>query len=175
MAAKQTLVLSKSMDLLRENGYLVDKTEYFVSRPWQSEKKERTVPGFRKDLLGFLDAVGIHFEKRGLLGLQVTTATNVSARLKKAEAICTTWRVKKTDPSTSFPITYDANHLEWWLRSGNRFQVHGWRKSEKRNRWVLTIREVKLEYFEEDEYSFMWWKIDHLDQLYSEFKQGSFF
>ena len=180
MAAKQTLVLNKSMDLLRENGYLVDKTEYFVSRAWTptkkpGEEKARTIPGFRKDLFGLLDAVGMRYDRTGLLGLQVTTASNTSARLKKAEGLGTTWRLKKAiDPVSQFPITISANHLEWWLKSGNRFQIHGWRKNPS-NRWVVSIREAKVEYFDEDSFSFMWWKLEHIEQLSADFKSDKLF
>jgi hypothetical protein len=161
------------MDLLRENGYLVDKTEYFVSRSWtpkakEGEEKKRTIPGFRKDLFGFLDAVGMRPDRIGLLGLQVTTASNISARLKKAEELGTAWRPKgKVE-------TYHANHLEWWLKACNRFQIHGWHKNSS-NRWSLTIREAKIEHSDDESFSFMWWKVEHIEQLSGHFKSDKLF
>jgi hypothetical protein len=162
MAAKQTMVLGKSLDLMRNEGYLVEKTEYFVSRPWATKKdgdeEGRTVPGFRKDFYGYIDATGIRPDIAGMLGVQVTTAAHISHRLKKAENLTTTWETKGGD-------VYTANHLEWWLRNGNRFQIHGWRKG-RAGRWQVSMREVRiLDGDRPDFFTFEWRTITSVNEL----------
>lgn len=64
----------------------------------------------RQDLFGCIDLI-VADEREGILGVQVTSGANVSARLAKAKA----------EP-----------RLVKWLSSGGRFEVWGFRKLAKR-------------------------------------------
>ena len=107
------------------------------TRPWEGKKKrspsaiardfaeqdgflcetvERWVIGanIRKDLIGCIDIVLIDTTGclQGVLGVQVTSMSNVAARVNKAKKEC-------------------AAKLKIWLRAGNRFQVWGIRSISK--------------------------------------------
>ncbi len=91
--------------------------------PWVVE---RWIMGanIRKDLFGFIDLVCLD-DKAGVLGVQVTSGPHISDRIKKAQAI---------------------PEFKHWLDSGNRFEVHGWRKvggKGKRKLWEVRIIEAK--------------------------------
>ena len=73
----------------------------------------------RQDLFGIIDILGISGDYT--IGIQTTSASNVSARVKKAK---------------------DNEALALWLSHPHRkFLVHGWRQSRTR-RWKC--REVEL-------------------------------
>jgi len=86
----------RSIKLLKSRGYSVDIAESYNAFTRR-----------RKDLYGFIDITGLHPDERGVLGVQTTTGTNLSARLKKAEALSAYWL---------------------WLACGNDVEFHGWRK-----------------------------------------------
>lgn len=67
----------------------------------------------RIDLFGCLDVVAIG---NGILGVQATSGSNLAARRTKSAA----------EPK-----------LLTWLASGGRFQLWGWRKLKKSNRWEV--------------------------------------
>lgn len=92
-----------SLAYLRENG-------------WTAEVVERWIPGanIRKDLWGFVDIVAIRGEKT--LGVQTTSYSNVSAR------------VRKIQESDMLPLVREAG----WL-----IHVHGWAKGKKEGRRIL--------------------------------------
>jgi hypothetical protein len=93
---------SRSVDHLRQQGYLVDVVEsynFFTKR--------------KKDLFGCLDLLAIGNGET--LAIQVTSKSNMSARIKKIE---------------------DSAALPEMLRSGWRILVHGWAKN-KSNRYEL--------------------------------------
>lgn len=76
----------------------------------------------RRDLFGFIDIVALHPDKKGVLGVQATTGSNLSARILKAEAL---------------PAYY------LWLKTGNAVQFFGWRKlktGRKQRTWQPLIR-----------------------------------
>lgn len=105
----------RSLALLREQGYTVCVVEHF-----------NAFAKIRKDLFGFIDIVALHPQKRGLLGIQTTTGSNLSARKKKAEAI----------PA-----------YKLWINAGNAIQFHGWRKlktGKKQRTWVPIIETTDL-------------------------------
>ncbi len=97
---------------MRSRGYLCDVTEKWI-------------PGanIRKDLYGFIDVLCICEpcvdNPHGVVGVQSTSYSNVSAR------------VKKIMESPNLPIVAGA---------GIMVVVHGWRKVK--NRWV--VKEVWL-------------------------------
>lgn len=63
-----------------------------------------------RDLYGFIDIVSLRPETPGVLGVQTTSANNLSTRIKKAEALPYYWK---------------------WLACENDVEFHGWKKSPK--------------------------------------------
>ena len=95
---------TRSLKHLRELGYTAEVVERFNSFTKR-----------RHDLFGFIDILAI---KEGeVLGVQTTSGSSVSSRIKK--------------------IT-EHEHLAAVRKSGMRIEVHGWRKNAK-NRYVLRI------------------------------------
>ena len=83
---------------LTEQGYLVEVVEQFI----------RTGKGgFRRDLLGFIDL--LCFKDGEVLGVQVTSADNVSARVKKIA---------------------DSDRVHHARNAGWRLEVHGMRADQ---------------------------------------------
>ena len=84
----------RSLKYLRDQGYTV-------------EVVEKTIPQtfIKKDLFGFADLLAIR--ENEVLLVQVTSGSNVSARVKK--------------------IT-DNEHLPAVRKSGMRIEIHGWRR-----------------------------------------------
>jgi carbonic anhydrase len=98
----------RSKRLMEERGYVVAIVEY-----WHAFARQR------RDLFGVFDLLGIGPD--GTLAVQTTSASNVSARLKKladAEAVAT------------------ARKAGWQL------EVHGWRKDVKTGRWVCRVVDI---------------------------------
>ena len=85
---------------------------------------EKWVPQARKriDLYGIIDICAIHPDIPGVLGVQSTSATNFSHRIRKSQE------------STALPL---------WIANGNRFEVHGWGKyrqhGTKRKAWQVKV------------------------------------
>lgn len=107
---------ARSLEKLRKDGYTCAVTE-----KWNAFSKTR------QDLFGCIDLVGIHPEKKGVLGIQATSTANISARVTK---------------STAEP------RLKTWLLAGNSFSVWGWSKKGKRGEkktWTLTSRDIVLD------------------------------
>ena len=86
----------RSIELLKSQGYTVYIAEHY-----------NAFAKIRRDLFGFIDIVALHPNKKGVLGIQTTTGTNLSARIKKAQML------------TAFNL---------WLSCGNAVEFHGWRK-----------------------------------------------
>lgn len=111
----------RSLQNLKERGYTPYVTEHynaFVKR--------------RFDLYKFIDLVGLHPKEKGVLGVQTTSGTNLSARVKKAEGLNAYWL---------------------WLACGNPVEFHGWRKliekkGGKRKIWVPKIIRVTQSIFD---------------------------
>ena len=95
-----------SMKLLREEGYLVAVVE-----KWHQFAR------IRQDLFGFIDLLAIR--KDEILGVQVTSASNMSAR-----------RNKIADHDNIGPVR----------ESGMRLELHGWEK--KGNRWQVKREDI---------------------------------
>lgn len=75
----------------------------------------------RHDLFGVIDLVELRDGQ--IVGVQVTSASNVSARVAKAKA----------EP-----------RLRVWLECGGKFEVHGWGKRQEGKRKLWKIRVVEL-------------------------------
>lgn len=97
----------RSLKHLREQGYTVDVAEHWVS-----------FAKIRRDLFGIIDLVVLAGPET--IGVQTTSGSNVSARVKKITA---------------------SEHLPALRRAGWRLLVHGWRKNST-GKWVL--REVDV-------------------------------
>ena len=112
MASKPT---QRSLKHLRDLGYTVaiaEKYNFFTHR--------------RNDLFGWMDICAIHPDKPGVLGVQTTSGSNLSARIKKAIAL------------DSFKV---------WLQCGGLSEFHGWAKRGargKRKLWTCRIEKITL-------------------------------
>ncbi len=112
MASKPT---QRTLALLRKEGYTVaisEKFNYYIK--------------IRQDLFGWIDICAIHPDKKGVLGVQTTSGSNLAARVKKAIAL------------DSFKV---------WLQAGNRAEFHGWVKKGargKRKLWTVNKRIITL-------------------------------
>lgn len=99
----------RTLKYLRDQGYKADVVEY-----WNSFAR------VRRDLFGIIDIVAVKIGCPGVLGVQATSYSNVSARIRKAKE------------NTTLPV---------WIAAGNPFVIHGWRKGVKGEK---ALREVKL-------------------------------
>jgi hypothetical protein len=104
----------RALKQLRKEGYTCAIVEKFVRFPF---------PGHRVDLFGIIDLLAMKEGLTGLLGVQVTSASNMSARMKKALA---------------------NKYLPLWKATGNRFEVWSFGKYGKRGevkRWDVRIKQ----------------------------------
>ena len=105
----------RTLALLRKDGYsaaIVEKYNSFIKR--------------RFDLWGFIDLVAIRSTEKGVLGIQATSGSNITARIKKSLAI---------------------PELKVWLEAGNKFEVWGFSKKGargKRKVWTVDQRKIIL-------------------------------
>ena len=97
-----------SLKHLRKLGYTVAITEF-----WNPYGRVRI------DLYGIFDLIAIKEGEFGVLGIQTTSKSNISARINKA---------KKN------------KNLLVWYKAGCNFIVHGWYK--KNGVWTLEEREL---------------------------------
>jgi hypothetical protein len=99
---------SRSLNLLRERGFIVDVVERFIPGVMQ-----------RRDLFGFGDLLAIGPREsdgsRQVLIVQTTSSSNAAARVKKIEA---------------------SEHIAVVREAGVAVHVHGWLKNSK-GRWVV--------------------------------------
>ena len=105
----------RTLALLRQQGYFADVVERYCSFTRR-----------RHDLFGFLDVVAINLDAQGVLGIQTTSGSNLSARVAKIMA---------------------SEQAEAWLESGNRIVVHGWKKYAKKvdgKNWRCREQEIEL-------------------------------
>jgi len=93
-----------SLEYLRKKGYSVAITEH-----WNPFGK------VRQDLFGIIDLVAIKAGEVGVLGIQTTSKSNISARVAKAK---------------------NNKDLLVWYKAGNNFIIHGWENG------ILEEREV---------------------------------
>ena len=105
MAAKSPT--QRSLEHLREQGYHCEVVE-----KWNSFTKQR------KDLWGWCDILAIR--KDEVLAVQVTSGSNVSARIKKIQE------------SDTVALVRDA---------GIRIEIHGWRKAAN-GRYVMRVEDI---------------------------------
>jgi len=103
----------RSRDWLKKRGI-----ESQIVERWNSFAR------IRQDLFGFVDIVAV--EAR-IIAIQVTSGTNVAARINKI---------------------FDEPRAKAWLAAGGLIEVHGWRKTGaagKRKLWNLRRVTVELD------------------------------
>jgi hypothetical protein len=90
---------------------------------------ERWLPhaNVRRDLFGCIDLIAVHALERGVLAVQCTTRGHVSDRLAKARG---------------------RPELRTWLAAGNRLEVWGWQRRERR--WEVVRVTVTYEALADD-------------------------
>jgi len=106
----------RSLKYMRDIGFIAQVVERY--NPYAK---------VRVDLFGFIDIVAIDTIKSQLVGVQVTSQSNVSARIKKIQGLETP---------------------DYWRNAGGRIEVHGWAKKGKaktRKTWQITITEIGQE------------------------------
>lgn len=104
---------SFALKLLKKEGYTAQVVEHWVP-----------VAHVRRDLFGIIDIVAVKEGIFGVLGIQVTSKSNISARINKA----------KTNKS-----------LLVWYKAGNNFEV--WGSYKENNKMMMERRElVKKEF-----------------------------
>ena len=106
----------RTLAWLRERHYTAAVVEH-----WNPHARRRV------DLFGCLDILALDGEV-GVLGIQVTTTSNLAARYRKIREEC-------------------AIVMREWLDCRNRLQIHGWSKKGARGTrklWTLTVRELSL-------------------------------
>ena len=95
---------------LREQGYI-------------AEVVERNLTNYiKKDYLGCIDILAFNPETKDMIGVQDTTGSNTSARVKKAE---------------------ENELIPLWLKMGFKFEVWSWAKYGARNKrklWDVRIK-----------------------------------
>jgi len=105
--SSSTSPTQRSLKYLREQGYLCEVVEKW--NPWVRQKK---------DLWDWCDILAIR--KDEVLAVQVTSSSNVSARIHKIQESDTVGKVR------------DA---------GIRIEIHGWGKNSK-GRYVLRVEDI---------------------------------
>jgi len=64
----------RTLNLLRKEGYTAQVAEKFIV--WTKR---------RIDLFGFIDVIALHPNKKGVLGVQTTSGSNLANRIAKAK------------------------------------------------------------------------------------------
>ncbi len=104
---------SRSLEALALSGWTAQKVEYWLSFGGKG--------GIRKDLFGGIDIVAVRPNE--VLGVQATSKSNVSARVKKLLGL----------PA-----------IRAWVESGAKLECWGWDGNDVR------VVEIKAEHFKEN-------------------------
>ena len=101
----------RTLKLMRDQGF-------------HAQVVERTIPYkfIKVDLYNWIDIVATHPKRMGIFGIQVTSGSNLSTRIHKANG----------NPA-----------LISWLLSGGNLLAHGWRKLK--GRWAVDERYISME------------------------------
>ena len=126
---------ARTLKQLRDEGYRAQVVERWQAR---GAPKPGQAPGVRIDLFGCIDVVAISLGgTSGILGVQATSRTNLSARVAKATS------ETETD-AKGREVEGCGPKLRDWLRAGGRLQVWGWSHTGPRKPWTVVRREVVL-------------------------------
>ena len=124
----------RTLQFLHKAGWEAASCEKYVPSPQGKGQKAKYDGGYRKDLFGFLDVLAFGLAP-GMTGVQVTSHGQITAHLRKYR------RDRKL-----------ANKIIKFMRSGNQFIIHGWRKVQEpcktkpgktKPRWKLAVRWVE--------------------------------
>lgn len=123
----------RTLQHLHKAGWYAESSEKYITRPQGKGQKAEYAGGYRKDLFGFLDVIAFGLAP-GVTGVQVTSHGQISAHLRK-------YRRDRVV----------AEKIITFIRAGNRFVIHGWKKVQEpcktrpgtRPRWRLTVRGVE--------------------------------
>jgi len=106
----------RTLKLMRERGWLAEITERWIPNGGPNRS------GIRKDLWSFCDVLCLHPESGEILAVQTTSASNMSARIKKITECELTPIVRKC---------------------GIGIHVHGWlAPSKNKRRWTVRERDL---------------------------------
>lgn len=96
--------------------------KYLRDQGFMAEVVEKQIPHtfIKRDLFNWIDIVAIH-PTLGLYGIQVTSGSNLAARMHKAVG---------------------NKALAVWLQTGSKLVAHGWRKLK--GKWTPDIRELNI-------------------------------
>lgn len=114
----------RTLKYLRECGYSCAKAEY-----WNAFAKRR------KDLYDFFDIIAMDPMSKSIIGVQCTTTSNMSSRIKKAKT-----------PGI-------VENMKLWKLCGGEIWVIGWSKKGdrgKRKTWQPTVKMLTLDDLCED-------------------------
>ena len=105
---------ARTLKMLRDGGWLAEVVER-----WNPHSRTR------HDLFGFADVLAVSPQGR-IVAIQVTSGSNVSARVKKIAG----------EPRSRV-----------WLAAGGHVQVHGWRKLKRKRggkavKWEPVLKEL---------------------------------
>lgn len=130
------LPAERTMELLRNQGYLVGKTEFF-----------NTFTRTRVDLFGFIDLIAIRGDERGAIAIQACQAYDINKHIEKLRGKIE--KESKIPPEKIERARLAAQKrtlaVRTWLAAGNQIWMVGWRKLESTKRWEPIIRTVSLE------------------------------
>jgi len=104
----------RSIALLKSRGYI-----HSIAEHYNAYSKRRI------DLFGFVDIVALNGELSDIVGVQTTTGSHLSDRIKKARSF---------------------KAFSEWLEAGGSIEFHGWRKikaGRKAARWQPIVRRFK--------------------------------
>lgn len=108
MATSRASHMQRTLEALRDAGYVADKTEQWIQYA-STDPRRRIRPGERKDLFGWIDAIALRPGE--ILAVQVC-GSDVSAHIKKIKD-------KREEAFMS------------WLAAGGKAEIWGWRKVKK--------------------------------------------
>ncbi len=128
---------SRSLEALRKRGCLVAIVEHTVRIPAKPGESPRI---FKRDLFGIFDLLALEPAMTGVLGVQLTDASNLAHRIAK---------LTRVDPEAKDPGAEEAriDAVRRWLEAANRIEVHGWSLRGLRGRpkrWGCTVLDMVL-------------------------------
>ena len=102
--------------------------------------------GQRYDLFGFIDLIAID-QNRGIVGIQVTSGSEVSKRVRKIRG-----EAQSDDPKEIKAAAVRYLRFCDWLATGNPIEVWGWRKVKRNGRdlWQPRILQMHLHHETEE-------------------------
>lgn len=103
----------RTIALMKKEGYMTAVAEKF-----------NTFAKVRQDMYKWIDIMAIHSEKREIVGIQTTTASNLAARVAKAVA---------------------KREFKTWLLAGGVAEFHGWelKNNDKKTKKTWQCRRLR--------------------------------